>query len=401
MRIAYFDAGSGISGDMTVGALLDAGGPRIDVAALSQALSALNVAGYRLLYERVRVGPLDAASFDVAVDAHLAGHSHHHRDWGTIRRLIEAAAERGLATGVVERALSIFGELANAEAAVHGVPAETVHFHEVGAVDAIVDIVGTAWCVEELGIEKCFVGPLPGGKPGYVTCEHGRLPVPAPATVRLLEGFPVVVGDGEGELVTPTGAAIVRALAKPLRPLMTIERIGMGAGKRRWTDRPNVLRVFLGECEDGTDEQVVVLECDIDDMTPAALAFAAERLREAGAIDVTLLPLQMKKSRPGFRVTVLSAVERIDELARALLAETTSIGVRYRAMGRWVLPRRIEPVTTEFGTIAVKIVVRPSGEESAEPEFEDVARVALARGISFATVRDAALAAWRATERSR
>jgi len=401
MRIAYFDAGSGISGDMTVGALLDAGGPRIDVAALSQALSALNVAGYRLLYERVRVGPLDAASFDVAVDAHLAGHSHHHRDWGTIRRLIEAAAERGLATGVVERALSIFGELANAEAAVHGVPAETVHFHEVGAVDAIVDIVGTAWCVEELGIEKCFVGPLPGGKPGYVTCEHGRLPVPAPATVRLLEGFPVVVGDGEGELVTPTGAAIVRALAKPLRPLMTIERIGMGAGKRRWTDRPNVLRVFLGECEDGTDEQVIVLECDIDDMTPAALAFAAERLREAGAIDVTLLPLQMKKGRPGFRVTVLSAVERIDELARALLAETTSIGVRYRAMGRWVLPRRIEPVTTEFGTIAVKIVVRPSGEESAEPEFEDVARVALARGISFATVRDAALAAWRATERSR
>jgi len=401
MRIAYFDAGSGISGDMTIGALLDAGGPRIDVAALSQALSALKVDGYRLLYERVRVGALDAASFDVAVHPHHHGHSHHHRDWGTIRTLIEEAAERGLAAGVVERAISIFGELASAEAAVHGVPVETVHFHEVGAVDAIVDIVGTAWCVEELGIEKCFVGPLPGGKPGYVTCEHGRLPVPAPATVRLLEGFPVVVGDGEGELVTPTGAAIVRALAKPLRPLMTIERIGMGAGKRRWTDRPNVLRVFLGECEDGTDQQVIVLECDIDDMTPAALAFAAERLRAAGAIDVTLLPLQMKKGRTGFRVTVLSAVERIDDLARTLLAETTSIGVRYRAMGRWVLPRRIEPVATEFGTIAVKIVVRPSGEESAEPEFEDVARAALARGVSFATVRDAALAVWHATARSR
>ena len=401
VRIAYFDTGSGISGDMTIGALLDAGAPRIDVGALSQALSALNVGGYRLLYERVRVGHLDAASFDVAVDPHPAGHSHPHRDWGTIRTIIEQAAERGLTAGVVERALSIFGELASAEAAVHGVPVEAVHFHEVGAVDAIVDIVGTSWCLEQLGIEKCFVGPLPGGKPGYVTCEHGMVPVPAPATVRLLEGFPVVIGDGEGELVTPTGAAIVRALAKPLRPLMTIERIGTGAGKRRWSDRPNVLRVFVGECEDGADQQVIVLECDIDDMTPAALAFAAERLRATGAIDVTVLPLLMKKGRPGFRVTVLTTVEGIDGLARTLLAETTSIGVRYRAMGRWVLPRRIEPVATEFGTIAVKIVVRPSGEESAEPEFEDVARAALSHGVSYATVCDAALAAWRATARAR
>ncbi|HET9061979.1 MAG TPA: nickel pincer cofactor biosynthesis protein LarC [Candidatus Binatia bacterium] len=396
MRIAYFDAGSGISGDMTIGALLDAGAPRIDVAGLGRALGALGVEGYRLTYERVRVGPLDAGSFDVVLDT--VSH-HHHRDWRGIRALIEKAEGRGLVAGVVERALRIFGELAAAEAAVHGVPIETVHFHEVGAVDAIVDIVGTAWCLEELGIQRCFVGPLPGGKPGYIASEHGRLPVPAPATVRLLEGFPVLVGDGEGELVTPTGAAIVRALAKPLRPLMTIDRVGMGAGKRRWTDRPNVLRVFVGEHEADTDEQIVVLEADIDDMTPAALAFAAERLREAGAIDVTLLPLQMKKGRPGFRVTVLSAVERIDALARTLLTETTSLGVRYRTMGRVVLPRRIESVTTEFGAIVVKIVVRPSGEETAEPEFEDVARAARARGVSYSTVRDAALAAWRVAAR--
>jgi len=396
VRIAYFDAGSGISGDMTIGALLDAGGPSIDLAALSQALSLLGVEGYRLTYERARVGPLDAGSFDVVLDAG-PGHRHpHHREWRSIRGMIEASAARGLAPGVVERALRIFTELAAAEAAVHGVPVESVHFHEVGAVDAICDIVGTAWCLDQLGIEQCFVGPLPGGKPGYVTTEHGRLPVPAPATVRLLAGFPIVPGDGEGELVTPTGAAILRALAKPIRPLMTIERVGMGAGKRRWTDRPNVLRVFLGACDDDTDEQVVVLEADIDDMTPAALAFAAERLREAGAIDVTLLPLQMKKGRPGFRVTVLSAVVCVDALARTLLAQTSSIGVRYRTMGRMVLPRRIEPVTTEYGTIAVKIVVRPSGEETAEPEFEDVARAAMARGVSYATVRDAALAAWRA-----
>jgi uncharacterized protein (TIGR00299 family) protein len=398
VRIAYFDVGSGISGDMTIGALLDAGGPKIDVEALSRALSALGIGGYRLTYERARVGPLNAGSFDVVLDSD-PGH-HPHRDWRSIRGLVEAAAGRGLGSGVVERALSIFGELAAAEAAVHGVPVETVHFHEVGAVDAICDIVGTAWCLDQLGIEQCFVGPLPGGKPGYVSSAHGRLPVPAPATVRLLEGFPVLLGDGEGELVTPTGAAIVRALAKPLRPLMTIERVGMGAGKRRWTDRPNVLRVFVGECDGDTDEQVVVIETDIDDMTPAALALAAEQLRNAGAIDVSLLPLQMKKGRPGFRVTVLSAVTRIDDLARTLLTLTTSIGVRYRTMGRMVLPRRIEPVTTEYGTVAVKIVVRPSGEETGEPEFEDVARVALAHGVSYTAVRDAALASWRKAART-
>jgi uncharacterized protein (TIGR00299 family) protein len=397
MRILYFDTGSGISGDMTIGALLDAGGPRITVTALSEALSALGIGGYRLAYERVRVGPLDAGSFEVLADG---SPGHPHRDLQSIRGIIKAAASRGLGARVVERALAVFEELAAAEAAVHGVPVESVHFHEVGAVDAICDIVGTAWCLDELGIEKCFVGPLPGGKPGYVTSEHGRLPVPAPATARLLEGFPVVLGDGEGELVTPTGAAIVRALAKPIRPAMTIERVGTGAGKRRWTDRPNVLRVFVGECDDDTDEQVVVIETDIDDMTPVALAFAAERLREAGAVDVTLLPLQMKKGRPGFRVTVLSAVGRIDDLARTLLTETTSIGVRYRTMGRMVLPRRMEPVMTEFGSITVKIVVRPLGEESAEPEFEDVAHAALARGVSYATVREAALAAWRNRARS-
>jgi uncharacterized protein (TIGR00299 family) protein len=400
VRIAYFDAGSGIAGDMTIGSLLDAGGPRVDIDGLSQALSLLGVDGYRLTYERVRVGPLDAASFDVVLDAHPGGHHHPHRDWRSIRGLIESGGRRGLAPAVVERALRIFGELAAAEAAVHGVPVESVHFHEVGAVDAICDIVGAAWCLDQLGIEKCFVGPLPGGKPGYVTSEHGRLPVPAPATVRMLEGFQVLVGDGEGELVTPTGAAILRALAKPLRPLMTIERVGVGAGKRRWTDRPNVLRVFIGECDGDTDEQVVVVECDIDDMTPAALAFAAERVREAGAIDVTLSPLQMKKGRSGFRVTALASVDRVDDLSRALLAHTTSIGVRYRTMGRVVLPRRIEMVTTEYGTIAVKIVMRPSGEASAEPEFEDVARAALAHNVSYATVRDAALAAWRGSARS-
>lgn len=439
VRIAYFDAVSGISGDMTIGALLDAGSPRIDLAKLETALGTLGLDGYRLSYERVRVGALAAASFDVILDQagaggsrpqahadhhHHGGHGHdethgashghahdsggHHdhalsahypgqgprRDWPAIRRLIEHAGTHGLASGVVEKALAIFEALAVAEGAVHGIAPEEVHFHEVGAVDAIVDIVGAAWCVEELGIEKCFVGPLPGGKSGYIQSEHGPLPVPAPATLRLLEGFDVLPGDGEGELVTPTGAAILRVLARPMRPRMTLVASGTGAGKKRWSDRPNVLRVFLGDAPGDSGRDVVVIETDIDDMTPAALAFAAARVREAGAIDVTVAPIQMKKGRSAFHVTALAGTDGFDAVARAVLEHTTSLGVRFRSVARYVLPRRIDLVATPYGTIAVKVALRPSGKETPEPEFEDVAAAALASGQPYADVRAAALAAW-------
>lgn len=411
VQIAYFDAPSGISGDMTIGALLDAAAGEFGVADLEKALSTLGVGGYRLTFALVQVGGLAAGSFDVVLDpAHeaLAAHDYdvalsaHYRgqapkrNWPEIRSLIESAGGRGLGVGVVERALAVFGALADAEAAVHGIGVEEVHFHEVGAVDAIVDVVGTAWCLERLGVEQCFVGPLPGGKSGYIKSEHGPLPVPAPATLRLLAGFDVIPGDGEGELVTPTGAAILRALARPLRPLMTLERSGTGAGKKRWSDRPNVLRVFLGRSAPDSDREIVVLETDIDDMTPAALAFAAERLRSAGAIDVTLAPVTMKKGRQAFRLTVLTEADEMEKLSRVVLEETSSLGLRFRAMGRYVLPRRIEMVETEFGPIAVKIAARPSGRESAEPEFEDVARAALASGVPFRTVRAAALRAFEA-----
>jgi uncharacterized protein (TIGR00299 family) protein len=422
VRIAYFDAASGISGDMTIGALLDAGAPRIDVAKLDAGLKALRLDGsYRLAFERVRVGALAAASFDVLLAPSDAGDSHVHathqhgghlrthapsaddpvrasgRDWRAIRALITDAGKRGLGTGVVEKALAIFEALAVAEGAVHGIAPEDVHFHEVGAVDAIVDIVGTAWCIDELGIEQCFVGPLPGGKSGYIQSDHGPLPVPAPATLRLLEGFEVLTGDGEGELVTPTGAAILRALAKPLRPRMTLTASGTGAGKKRWSDRPNVLRVFLGETLGDSDCGVIAVEADIDDMTPSALAFSAERIRAAGAIDVTLAPIQMKKGRSGFRLTALTDPERLDPVARAMLEHTTSLGVRFRSLARYVLPRRIEMVDTPpYGSIAVKVGLRPSGRVSAEPEFDEVAAAALAAGEPLAVVRAAVLAAWEA-----
>jgi uncharacterized protein (TIGR00299 family) protein len=389
MKIAYFDTGSGISGDMTVGALLDVGGKRgLTLERLTDALALLEVGGYRLAAEATDVGTIRANSFSVVIDEP----PHLHRDWQTIRRLIEDAGGRGLSDGTVSRAVRVFEVLAEAEARVHGVTPEEVHFHEVGAIDSIVDIVGAAWCLDTLNVEACFVGPLPSGS-GYVQTEHGRLPVPAPATAVLMEGFDIIAGDGEGELVTPTGMAILAGLAKPMRPGFTVESIGVGAGTKRLQDRPNVLRVMLGECDAVDDAQVVEIVADIDDMTPEALAHVAQRLRADGARDVNVEPVHMKKGRSGMRLTVLCDVERLSALADRALSETSSIGLRYRMLNRVVLPRRIEQVETEYGTIAVKIVARPDGRETAEPEFDDVARIALDRDLPFKQIRAAALQA--------
>jgi uncharacterized protein (TIGR00299 family) protein len=392
MKIAYFDAPSGISGDMTVGALLDAGGDRLPIERLRSTLALLPVHGFGISLERVEVGGVPAASFKVAIEHH--GHDHHeHRDWKHIRAMIEHAAEHGLSVGAAERSTAIFTALAEAEAHVHGVAPDEVHFHEVGAVDSIVDIVATAWCLDELGIEECFVGPLPSGS-GTVISEHGILPVPAPATVELLRGFDVVAGDGEGELVTPTGAAILAALAKPMRPSFRLVASGSGAGTRRLRDRANVLRVLIGECDAHSDEQLAVIEAEIDDMTPAALAYVAERIREAGARDVTLAPVMMKKGRAALRLTVLCDLGELRRIADLVLAESSTIGLRYRTCDRIVLPRTIEIVDTELGPIALKVVTRPGGEQTAEPELEDVARTAIKHGKPLAAVRTAALAAW-------
>jgi uncharacterized protein (TIGR00299 family) protein len=384
MRIAHFEAGSGIAGDMTVAALLDVGASRgLSVEGLRAALAALPLAHYSVSAERVEVSGMPALHFDVSVEQHA---HHHHRHWSDIREMLAEGRRRGLPEGAFERAVAIFEVLARAEAEVHEVPVDDVHFHEVGAVDSIVDIVGTAWCLDQLGIDACTVSVMPSGS-GYVDTEHGRLAVPAPATALLLRGFEVKMGDGEGELVTPTGAAILAATARSMSPTMHVEATGSGAGTKRLADRPNVLRVFLGSVDDVDDESLVLVEADVDDMSPAALASACEKLRADGARDVSVQPLQMKKGRMGMRLGVLCDAALLEKLAAGVLLHTTSIGVRYRPMRRRVLARRIETVETSAGPVRVKVVARPDGTETAEPEFEDVARVAASAGRLFADIR--------------
>jgi len=393
MKIAHFEAASGIAGDMTVAALLDAGAERgLSVAALRDALASVPLGDYRIDATAVEVDGIRALQFRVEIDHHAHGH---HRHWSEIRGMLEEGRRRGLPDGAFERAVRIFEVLALAESEVHGVPLDDVHFHEVGAVDSIVDIVGAAWCLDQLAIDRCTVSALPTGS-GYVDTEHGRLPIPAPATALLLRGFEVKAGDGAGELVTPTGAAILAATAKSLQPLMSLEASGCGAGTMRLADRPNLLRVFLGSADDVSDEELVVIECDVDDMTPAALSAACEQLRSAGARDVSLLPLQMKKNRLGMRLTVLADPLLLEKLSAQVLQHTSSIGLRYRAVRRSVLVRRIEVVETAGGPLRVKVVVRPDGSESVEPEFDDVARRAAASGRTFSDVRAEAVAAFRA-----
>ncbi len=383
---------------MTVAALLDAGAA---IERLRAGLAALPLSGYELASETVKRGACRATRFHVTLDDACMQPS---RRWLDIKQMIEVGEKAGLPARVASRSLAAFEALARAEAKVHGCALDEVHFHEVGAVDSIVDIVGAFLCLEDLGVERCFVGPLPlgsgttadvtttdvttadgtiagettdagihsagipsggvpsGGIPGGGNAGHGVIPIPAPATVELLRGFEVVAGDGSGETVTPTGAAILRAVAKPLRPSFRLDKHGSGAGSRELDDRPNILRVLLGDAEEQSDSQAIVIEADIDDMSPEAVSYAVERLRGAGVLDAGVQPLGMKKGRLGMRLSVLCAPADLERLAAMVLAETSTIGLRYRAMRRMVLARRLEIVDTEFGPIAVKVVERPVSE---------------------------------------
>jgi len=369
MNIIYFDCYAGISGDMTVAALLELGVP-LEFLRAELAKLALPADSYVLSVRQTERRHIPALKFDVAV------HDHHtHRHYAGIDTMISAS---GLSAVVKETSRRIFRRLAEAEALVHGVAVEDVHFHEVGAVDSIVDIVAAAVCLEYLGVEQVYASALPLGS-GFVETAHGRLPVPAPATAELLRGMAVHGGCGEGERVTPTGAAILAALATlpGTRPDMTLTRIGSGAGSKEFSDCPNILRAFLGTARAGSAEEVMEVACNLDDVTPEIIGYVQERLLESGVLDVWLAPVQMKKGRPGVVLTFLSEAADLERLVALVMAETGTLGVRYCPRQRIVQSRRIEERATQFGPVRFKV-----GQYGEKPEYEDCRRIAREQGIA-------------------
>lgn len=375
MKILYLDCHAGISGDMTVGALLDLGVP-LEYLRAELAKVELPSGSYELSTSRTERQHVSALKFDVTVQDH-----HTHRHYAGIDALIAGSC---LADSVKKRARLIFRRLAEAEALVHGVAIEDVHFHEVGAVDSIIDIVGTAICLEYLGVDAICTGALPLGS-GFVETAHGRLPVPAPATAELLKGLAVHGECGPGERVTPTGAAIVAALASVdgKQPTMVMEKTGCGAGGKDFPDCPNILRAFLGRsAATNGDDDVIVVEANIDDSTPEVLGYAMDRLLDEGALDVFFTPIQMKKNRPGVILSFLCRQEMLDQLARLMLTETSAIGLRWHRADRIIMQRRIVGRETEFGPVRFKEVMDSNGELlRTSPEYEDCRRIARERKI--------------------
>jgi uncharacterized protein (TIGR00299 family) protein len=374
MKILYFDCFSGISGDMTLSALLDLGLPR---EKLKAELQKLGLGNYSLeIYQGNRSG-IAALGLEVRVGPR----EEHHRHFADIRRMIENSP---LGQRVKDSSLAVFQRLAEAEGKVHKRDLEEVHFHEVGAIDSIVDIVGTAIGIDYFRPEVIFSSELPMGR-GFVQCQHGRLPLPAPATLEILKGYPLKSVEVEGELVTPTGAAIVAALSSKAVPFpaMTVQGVGYGMGKKEFSDRPNLLRLVLGEAPGKyLTDRVAVLESNIDDMNPEFYDYLMERLFRLGALDVSLSPVMMKKNRPGTLLRVIAEEKDTEKLSEAVLQESTTLGVRNYLVDRKKLPREVREVETRFGKVRVKV----SGDLRFQPEYDDCRRVAMEKGVPIQEV---------------
>lgn len=394
-KILHLDAFSGAAGNMFMGALLDLGLSR---KALLEGLDPLGL-DFRLVVKKVQRSGFAARHVDVEVPvarakkrsqarAHKHGphtHSHSHgRPYKEIRRLLERAK---LSPNVKARSLAIFEALGRAEAKVHGSKIEEVHFHEVGAIDAIVDVTAAAIGLDLLEIDFISCSPIAIGH-GTIDSDHGLLPLPAPATLELLSGVPTVPAGVDWETLTPTGAAILRTIVDRFGPLpaMTIERIGYGAGNDRKGPLPNVLRAVLGRGQSFSGDRVVCIETNLDDLVPEHFDYLMERLFEDGALDVSLQHLQMKKNRPGFLVRVLARPVDRDRLARILFAESTAIGVRMSEWDRLVLERKTVRLKTPLGSIRVKVILGPSGRVQYSPEYDDCKRAAKKSGLALREV---------------
>lgn len=389
MRIAYLDCASGISGDMTLGALVDAG---VDLAALQAGIDSLGLPSCRLVASEVKKKGFRATQIVVE---HEPEHAHRHLHH--ITKMIDGSS---LTDRQKKLAGDIFLRLARAEAKVHGSTIEKVHFHEVGAVDSIADIVGAAIGWDLLGVDRVVASPIPTGT-GFIQIAHGRCAIPAPATAELLSGVPLADFAPEGELTTPTGAAIVTTLTSEFGPVpaMTIEKIGLGAGQKDF-DHANILRLLIGEtvgAATGVEtDKIVLLETNLDDTPGEQVGHCVDALWQAGAVDVTLVPVQMKKNRPGVLLAVQCPPEKADLLEAIVFRETTTLGLRRQLVERRVLPRRQIEIETPLGTLLGMVARLPDGTERFSPEYESCRQAAERTGSTLAEVYAAAAAAFAA-----
>ena len=388
MKILYFDCFSGVSGNMILGAMVDAG---IDIKALKKELKKLDLHGYSLKVSKVKRKGIKGTKVDVIVDKKKHLHHTHYKD---IKRLIERSK---LPEKIKEDSLSIFKNIAEAEAKIHRTSVDNVHFHEVGAVDSIVDVVGASICISLLNSDITLSSPINTGK-GMVKTEHGLLPVPAPATTEMLKGFPSYSSDIEFELATPTGVGIITAMAKASNtiPVMKTNVIGYGAGSKDFSDSPNLLRIMIGEGYSPSEQDsITVIESNIDDMNPQFYDHIMNRIFDAGALDVFLTPIIMKKTRPAVKITLLSENDNVNKLADILLKETTSFGLRMYKTERIKLEKEIKTVKTEYGSTKVKIGKKNGKIINIAPEYEDCKRIANERGISIREVYEKVKSATR------
>jgi uncharacterized protein (TIGR00299 family) protein len=392
VRVAYFDAIGGAAGDMILGALIDAG---LDIELLRDEIGKLGLPGVHIRVDRVTKHQISAAQFEVVVDGveeHL--HQHHHDGHGrSLAEIIALIENSGLSRRTRDRALAIFQRIGIAESKIHGVSPNQVHFHEIGAVDSIVDIVGCSVAVDLLGLDRVYCSPLPTGS-GFVRTQHGLYPVPAPATLEILAaaGVPTRPSAVEAEQVTPTGAAVLATLATFQQPAMRPEHVGYGAGHAN-LEVPNVLRVWIGDSDDEGTERLTVLESSIDDMTPEMSAHVVQRCLEEGALDALLVPVIMKKGRPGVQVQVLCRPDLVERLRQVLIAESPTFGVRWWEVDRFAARRKHGQVETPYGRVGIKVRYGEDGVAQAFPEFEDCRRVAEAAAVPLIQVYRAALLA--------
>jgi len=437
-RVIYFDCFAGASGDMIIGSLLDLG---LDLEKLKAEIEKLSLEGYKIEARKVTKCGFSATKFEVFVEHDQHDHHHHHQhghhhdhdhdrqhdhhhdhhhdnhnhdhqqdhvhNHRNLNEIVGMIQSSQLTDEVKEKSISIFRRLAVAEARIHGTVPEKIHFHEVGAVDAIVDIVSAVVCLHLLQIDKVIVSPLPMGK-GFVKCHHGIIPVPAPATLELLKGLSAYGSEHNGETVTPTGAAILSTLAEECGPMpqLNILNVGYGAGTRDF-GVPNLLRAIMGEeskkkveCFDCSKETVVELEANIDDMNPEFFDYIFEQLFNNGALDVFLIPVQMKKNRPASLIRVLCSDQEVSRIAGVMFKETSTIGVRLNRLQRLCLQREIIPVQTEYGEIRIKQAVLDGHVVNHAPEYEDCREKARAFSVPLKMVYNAALRAIEATQQN-